>query len=235
MYYYQPTNRTDPTMPTTPTMTSKPKHTINEIRVTGEGILAVQPDKAEVTVGVITESMELVEAQSANSQTTTQVIQALKGINIADKDIQTVDYSIYPLYDYIDGKQTFKGYKVEHRLLVTVRDISKVGLVVDTAVRNGANSISNIRFSVSDSNRLYQQALSMALNSALEKASTIAHTIQVRLVHTPILVKEGTTSQKEPIPFAESPFVKGASTTPIEPGRLEIRATVTAVYNYYVS
>ncbi|MDZ5471041.1 SIMPL domain-containing protein (plasmid) [Bacillus sp. 31A1R] len=233
MYYYQQPYRTVPSMPIAPTMT--PKNTINEIRVTGEGILSVQPDKAEITVGVITENMELVEAQSENSQITTQVIGSLKGLNIAGEDIQTVDYSIFPLYDYIDGKQTFKGYKVEHRLLVTVRDISKVGLVVDTAVRNGANSISNIRFSVTDSNSLYQQALALALNNAFEKASTIANTIQVRLVYTPILVIEGTSPQKEPIPFAESQFVKGASTTPIEPGSLEIKSTVTAVYIYYVS
>lgn len=229
MYYShnQPSYRTVP-----PTVVNGiPKQ--NEIRVTGEGTISVQPDQADITIGVITENIELKVAQSENTQITSNVIQSLTNIGISNENIKTVDYSIYPLYDYIDGKQTFKGYKVEHRLNVTVNDISKVGLVVDTAVDSGANSISNISFSVTNPNIPYQQALALALNHATQKAMTIANTYQVQLRQPPILITEGIQTQLVPVPYTDSPAVKGVATTPIEPGQLEIKANVTVVYAFY--
>lgn len=74
---------------------------------------------------------------------------------------------------------------------MNIDDLSTVGNVVDTAVQNGANYIANVQFTAKSKESYYNQALSMALKNAGEKAKTIANTINVSLFVTPVLVTEG--------------------------------------------
>ncbi|WP_342432263.1 SIMPL domain-containing protein [Neobacillus sp. FSL H8-0543] len=198
--------------------------------VTGEGQIAVQPDTASVNLGVITEDKELIPAQQQNSITGTQLINALVSIGIEKNNIKTFDYRIESDYDYDQGKQIFRGYKVTHILQVNIDDLSTVGNVVDTAVQNGANYIANVQFTAKSKESYYNQALSMALKNAGEKAKTIANTINVSLFVTPVLVTEGGGTVQ---PFeSQQTFVKGVSSTQLEPGQLVIKATVSAEYKY---
>jgi len=203
-----------------------------EIRVTGEGIVNVQPDQAEIIVGIITEDKELLAAQKQNAQLTTAVIEALLQLQIVKEQIQTSDFSIFPQYNFIDGVQTFKNYKVEHRLSVKTSNIDRIGLIVDTAVQSGANSVVGINFKVTERQKYEQQALMLAIYSATQKAITIAHALRVQLLQPPVLIIEGTSAPIIPEPLYSSAMVKGVSTTPIEPGLLEMRANITAVFHY---
>ncbi|UII54810.1 SIMPL domain-containing protein [Cytobacillus spongiae] len=202
------------------------------IKVTGEGRVAVQPDKATITLGVNTEDQNLETAQANNSKHMNDVIRSLESIGINKQNIQTSEYSIYPLYEYKEGEQIFRGYKVNHMITIAISEIDKVGAIVDTAVQNGANSVSQIQFSVSNPNAYYQQALIIALQTAEQKAATIAHSLGVQLVQPPILITEGSQMNGGPIPFEASTQVKGVSTTPIEPGQLEIEASLRVEYPY---
>lgn len=203
------------------------------LKVLGEGTISVQPDSSDIIIGVSTENQELRRAQTENAEKIKNVQEALKSIGILQEQMRTTEYSIYPQYDYVDGKQIFRGYKVDHHLNITVMDLSKVGLVVDTAVANGANTIRNIVFSIADQSASYQNALTLSIQDAITKANTIANGLKVQLIKTPISITEISNIQTSPpIPF-QAYSVKAAATTPIEPGKLEVRASILAVFQYY--
>lgn len=196
----------------------------------GEGSVLVQPDMAQIVLGVETENKVLREAQSENAQKISTIIQALRNIGIQEEHIQTDNFTIFPMYDFLDGKQVFRGYRVEHLLRVTVIDIKKIGLVVDTAVENGANRVSNIIFQISNSAGLYQNALQKAVSDAVQKANTIASQLQIELNPIPIRIIEESKFIEGPVPFSHSQMVK-SSATEIQPGREEIKAVVTATFS----
>lgn len=205
----------------------------NLIKVTGEGIISVKPDTAKIHVGVITENIELSIAQQQNSSTGTKVINSLLSLGIDKRQIQTFEYRIEPIYDYEQGKQIFRGYKVTHILEVNIEDISMTGKVVDTAVQNGANYVANIQFTSKFTESHYNQALTLALNNSIEKAKTIASTLRVSLITVPTLIKEEG-SLIQPFESQQAAFAKGFTSTPIEPGQHKIKANISAEFKYQV-
>lgn len=204
------------------------RHTHNAIKVTGEGSISVAPNRAMITLGVVTENMNLQTAQAENANAMEAIIAALVAIGIPKENIQTTQYQIETQYDYPDGKQVFRGYKVTHLLTITIDQIEKTGLVVDTAVSNGANTVSNIRFSVVHAELYYNQALSLAVRDSYQKAVTIAKTLDVTLSRVPYEVQE-ISHAAEPVP---SP-IAFRTATPIQPGELKIVAAVRAEYAYF--
>lgn len=205
----------------------------NIMRVSGEGKIAGQPNRAIVTLGVSTEDQVLQKAQENNAKTIASIKNALNGIGILDKQIQTADFSIFPQYDFVDGKQIFRGYKVEHLLNITVDQIENTGLAVDTAVDSGANIVRGINFEVNNAAVMYQQALTLAVADAYKKAETIAASMNVQLIRTPIAVMEGALDFERPVPFQPSALVKSAESTPIQPGTVEVESHITAEFMYY--
>lgn len=205
----------------------------NVIKVTGEGEIAVQPDSASVNLGVITEDKELIAAQQQNSKLTTNVINSLLSLSINQTDIQTFDYRIESDYDYIEGKQVFRGYKVTHILKVKIKELSKIGTVVDQAVQNGVNYVSNVEFTSRNKDSYYQQALALALNKAIEKAKTIAGALKVTLVPVPILVIEGGNAV-QPLHYQPEMLVKAVSSAQFEPGQIQVKANILAEFRYYL-
>lgn len=204
----------------------------NIIKVKGEGEIAVQPDTASVNLGVVTESKELIRAQQQNTSVGNKVIDSLIALGIDRNQIQTFDYRIEPIYDYEEGKQIFRGYKITHILQVKIDNLSIIGNVVDTAVQNGANYVANVQFTTRYKDAYYQQALVRALNNASSKAKTIANSLRVTLNPTPLLVIEG---GDIPHPFESQSiaFAKGVSSTQLQPGQLIIKASVAADFNYH--
>lgn len=202
----------------------------NVIRVTGEGKVSIQPNRAEVTLGVTTEDKELQKAQQDNANIISNVKNELNALGIPDESIRSVNYSVYPQYDFLEGKKIFRGYRVEHLLLVTIDNIDKVGLVVDTAVQNGANIVSGITFTNSDIHQYELQALSLAVFQAYEKAEAITRTIRAQLINTPIFIVENFRQQGRPIPLQATTLLNSETTTPIQPGLIEVTIEVTAEF-----
>jgi len=206
-------------------------HKDHLIKVSGEGEMAVQPDSASVNLGIIAESKQLITAQQQNSLEVTKVIDSLISLGINKNQIQTFDYRIEPDYDYDQGKQIFRGYKITHILKVKIEDLSIIGNVVDTAVQNGVNYVSNVQFTAKNKESFYKQVLVLAVNNAIEKAKTIAGTINVTLLTTPILVVEGG-STVQPVFNPPGAFVKGIASTQLEPGQIIIKAEVMAEFKF---
>lgn len=204
----------------------------NTIRVTGKGTVEVKPSKAETIFGVSAESSSLAEAQAEAAQTISRIQDALIRIGLPEESIQTSNYSVFPQYDFQDGKQIFRGYKAEHLLRVIVSPVEAAGRVLDTAAENGANIISSVRL-LADESKPQKQALSLAVIDAYEKASVIAKTLHVQLVKTPAAVTEGIIAPGQPIQGEAGMFVKSAAAgTSIEPGTMEVTAYVTADFVY---
>lgn len=202
--------------------------------VEGEGRVITKPDQAKVNIGVSTENPNVKLAQQENTRISNQMIAALKRAGISENDIKTVTYSVFPRYDYIEGKSILRGYEIEHLFEITIRDLTKTGLIYDAAIQNGANRSGTIQFLVSNPERYYQEALSKAVIDAGKKAAVLAQTIGAFLHPIPIKIIERNIGQGSvPRPYAFQ--VAGVSTEgppPIQEGRFTITANVTAVFSY---
>lgn len=204
------------------------------ITVEGKGNVIVKPDQAKMTIGIVTENQQLLIAQQENTSVSNRVINALKQLGIEEGSIKTTLYNIQPQYDYIEGKSVFKGYQVDHQLEVTIKDITKVGAILDAAFKNGANRGGNVQFVVSNTEEYYREALKRAVNNARVKAEAISQTIGASLRSVPIKVIEKVIQPPERYPvFSYKLAAESAQETPpIQKGEFTIDAFVTVVYEY---
>ncbi|RWR13533.1 SIMPL domain-containing protein [Siminovitchia fortis] len=208
------------------TAKSKPKI----IKVAGEGKISIEPDIAEIRLGVSTENSALAKAQEENARAISDIKKALTTAGIPENEIKTADYSIHPQYDYVEGRQVFKNYRVEHMLLIKVAEINRAGAIVDTAVRNGANVVSGVTFETSRYEEFYRQALSLAVLDARRKAETIAETLNVLLSKVPLSIVEITDGKM--IPYQTKTFAVSEASTSFHPGTLAIISRVHAEFTY---
>lgn len=201
----------------------------NCLKVSGEGSISVSPNQANITLGAITEHENLQHAQKENTSIMTNIIDAILKMNVPKENIQTVIYRIDPQYDYVDGRQIFRGFRVNHQLQIKIDDLDFVGVIIDAAVAQGANTISNIEFSVDQPGFYYNEALKIALQNTYQKALTITSQIRANLNPVPVQIDEVSQIPTPPIPFTTLATVEA---TPIQPGEIKISATIVATYNY---
>ena len=199
-----------------------------EMNINGRGVLMVSPDIALVNMGVITENKNLKAAQDENSTVVSNVIKELIKQGIPSKDIQTIDYNIEEQYDNIEGKQIFRSYRIRNTFRITVRDIKRVGEIIDSAVAKGANLASGVSFQVANPDKYYNTALEKALEQAVYKAQVIKNASRILLNTTPIRITEESTNY---LPVYDSMSLKSAA-TPINPGEIQISASIRAVFQY---
>ncbi|MED4452220.1 SIMPL domain-containing protein [Metabacillus fastidiosus] len=201
------------------------------MRVEGTARIKIMPDLAIINVGIMTENEQVNAAQQENAVRSNQVIQTLKNAGISDNDIQTISYTVQPKYDYVEGASVFKGYRVEHILEVTIRDIQKIGEVYDAAVSSGANVISSLQFKLSNEDVYYKKALQLALENAKEKAKALGQQMGTAVLPIPINIKE----EGSPVPFqakAATFMAQEQAATPIQRREVEIEAKVAATFQY---
>ena len=202
----------------------------SRLKVFGKGSINVKPDAAEVGIGVITENIQLEAAQEENAKITTEVINSIKAIGVLPKYIQTHNYNIRPTYDYIEGKQVFRGYEVSNNLKILIRNIDLVGEIIDIAVKNGANTVSGVSLIVSDKTKYYYEALRLAVVDSQKKASAMANELNVNLNIIPIQIIEQDKGNISPITGITFKYESG--TTPIEAGENKITADIESIFIY---
>jgi uncharacterized protein len=200
------------------------------MKVNGKGSIKIRPDIVSATLGVVTEDKQLQNAQRLNAEIMNRVINTIKSFGIEDNQIQTVSYNINAVYDYSDGKEVFRGYRVSNIVKVIVRNVGKIGEIIDAAVAAGANHVGNIEFTTSDPAKYYRRALMMAIKDAVEKAEIIGETLGVAVNKTPVNIKEETQGYEPMVQRAE--FKALGVSTPIEAGQIEVSASVEAQFIY---
>jgi uncharacterized protein len=194
------------------------------ITVTGVGTITSVPDKASFTIGVQTQGMTAREALAANSEQMRRVIEAVKAAGVAKSDIKTQDVSVSA--NYADEGR-IDGYSARNSVLVTVRNLSKAGPILDAASNAGANEVYGPMLSRSDEDDLQAKALRGAVEDARTKAEVLAEAAGVQLGRVTALT-EG--SSGGPQPYYDGAVLAKSSEAPIEPGTQDTQATVTVTF-----
>jgi uncharacterized protein len=151
--------------------------------VSGEGSITVPPAYARIRCGVTTRAKTAEEATGANSKLMAAVTSALLESGVAQKDIQTLRFSLQPVYatQAPNTETKLSGYSVSNQVGVTIRQIAKVGEILDRLVAAGATDVGNVAFLVSDPSKVMDQAREAAMADALRKAQLYARASGVSL------------------------------------------------------
>lgn len=206
--------------------------TKNNISVSGKGEIYAKPDLALVTFSVRNEAKQVPEAIKENSEKMNKVISSLKQQGIAEKDLKTTSFNIYPRYEYRkDGtgiyprnKRVLVAYEVTQSLQVKIRDLSKVGKIIQGATDNGANQIGNLQFTIDKQDELKAKAREMAIKQAKSKAKQIASQLGVHLVRVTNF------SENSSVPPYYRHIEAKELTPQIETGENKIESNVTITY-----
>ena len=205
------------------------------LSVNGQGVVSVTPDIAHINIGVETENKDASIAQSENAKMMTRVKNAILKEGVKEDDMQTMNYSIYKTSNYFNDRDPEDVYRATNTLKVTVRDLDKLGDLIDVASKSGANQINSIRFTVEDEEKYYQEALVLAMNNAKGKADAILGSMNKK-AGTPVKISEssfggGLYRETGAIAFSAKADMNNYS-TPIQAGDIEVSANVNVEYDY---
>jgi hypothetical protein len=203
------------------------------LSVSGNGQAHLAPDIAYIYIGVHTEKLTAAEAVAENTTQTQTLIEAIRDFGIDANDIRTSNFSIWPMdqFDPLSGRPTGeKVYAVDNTVYVTVRDLEKLGDLLDTAVQAGANTVNSVQFDVADRDAALKQARVDAIKNAEEQAKELAEAAGLSL------------GEVQSISFVDNqfPFQDGkgggggaaveAAAVPIQPGQLTFMVSVNMTY-----
>ena len=204
---------------------------VTRVMVAGDSIVQAQPDTAILTISVVTQARNALDAQQQNATKTDAVVRALKAAAGAGAEIKTSGYSLQPQRVYKENQPpTISGYEARNTVTVTTGDLNKVGAIIDAAAEAGSNEVSGISFTLRQDRPARDRALSEATREAVSKAQVIAQSLGGRVVRI-IEVQEEGFQQRPPVPVyqAETFAVKRDAATPIEVGSLDISSRVQLI------
>ena len=217
--------------PTTINQAAQPP--LRTVSVSGAGTAYLVPDIAYIYVGVHTEKPSASDAVTENNEQTQKMIEALRDFGIDAKDIRTTNFSIWPQerYDPLTGTPTGeKTYVVDNTVYVTVRDLDKLGDLLDTVVAAGANTVNSIQFDVADKDEALKDARAEAVKDAAEKAKELADAAGVQLGEVQTIGFYDNVSY----PVFEGKGGGGGdvaqAAVPIQPGQLTFTVNVNVTY-----
>ena len=198
------------------------------IIMSGHGETHGQPDTALLSAGVSVDAPTAAAALADANKNMQAILAALKKLGVADKDIQTRNFSVQPQYANGNGQAPrVTGYQVTNQVQVRLEDIGKLGPALDALVTAGANQINGVNFSIHDPAGLLADARAQAVADARAKAETFAKAAGVTL--GPILsINENGNGGPRPVVFA-APMAKMAS-VPVALGEETINADVTIAW-----
>ncbi|MFH1643414.1 MAG: SIMPL domain-containing protein [Patescibacteria group bacterium] len=164
----------------------------NTISVSGIGEIYAKPDLALTSFSVVTEGKTVDEALTANTEKMNTVIENIKNLGVEEKDLKTTNFNIDPQYEWETDfsslvwprpeKRVLAGYKVTQSLQVKIRDLTKVGEIIQTATDAGSNQVGNLQFTIDNEDELKIQARELAIKNAKIKAEELSSQLGVRLV-----------------------------------------------------
>jgi len=198
--------------------------------VSGEGKVTAKPDVASVTAGIQVQAPSVKSAQDQINSVINKVSQAIKQTGVDSKDIQTINYSVYPTYDYGGGSQRITGYTASTNLSIKVRNLDNVNSVIDAATNNGANQVSGVSFEIDDKTKLENEARQKAVDAAKKKAEQAAQIAGFKLGR---IINYSENFQGLIRPVMQAAVVdkaSGGTATDIEPGSTEVTINVTLSY-----
>lgn len=225
------------------------------ISVNGDAHIFAAPDIAIMDFSVKSEAKTVADAIKDNTLKMNAITDAVKKLGVDAKDLQTTNYNISPRYEYVkvltpntlnlpaentqipeyeyipNGKQVLAGYDVTSTLTIKMRDLAKIGDIIQVATNAGANEAGSLQFTIENSDNLQEQARKQAIDKAKTQAQILANQLGVKLVRIvnfsengqPIIYRNTAASMKYAAELA-------APAPTIETGQNEITSSVTITY-----
>lgn len=190
------------------------------------------PDVATISTGVITQAADANAAMRANAEQMAKVVAAIKAAGIAERDVQTSGISIHPQYRYAENQPpAITGYQASNTVSLKIRDIAKLGKVLDTLVAQGANQINGPSFEVDKPDEAYDEARIGALKKAQARAETYARAMGLR-VRRVVSISEGGGFQP-PVPMMRMQAMDtmaAKAETSVSPGESTLAVSLDVVF-----
>ncbi|MEM5473871.1 SIMPL domain-containing protein [Hoeflea sp. AS60] len=207
------------------------------ISVSGEGVAAIAPDMAVISLTVLREAETARAALDANNEAMTDVLAAMKAEGIAERDLQTGAFSVQPRWVYPNNKdgQTEEpkivGYTVNNTLTVRIRDLSRLGAILDTSVSLGVNQGGDVVFTNDDQDTIRESARLDAIEKAKAKAKAMTEALGVTLGRITQVSENSYSAPPVPMMRAEMAMsAKSADSVPMASGENEYRVTVSVTW-----
>jgi uncharacterized protein len=206
---------------------------VRTLRVEGKGEARAEPDEAWIELAVETQGSTAKAAGEDNARKMERVIAAMTGAGIPRKEMDTRNYSVYPEYTQPNPslEPKLRGYRANNTLSVHVRELPRLGDLIDRALAAGANRVDGVRFRLSKEDAVKAEALRQAVERARRTAEVLAGALGVRL--GPVLDASTVTEPPQFYPARMAMMEAGgksASTTPILPEEQTVTAQVTLIY-----
>ena len=217
-----------------PVATPTPGQSPRIVSVYGTATVHVAPNLATITIAVVTQNKDALQAQQENAKRSTDVIKAVKGVSDPSLEVSTGGYAITVQHPIEGNVRTTEitGYEVTNDISVKLRDLNKVGEMLDQATLAGANSVNQVSFGLENNETIRREALSAATADAVARVQAIARglntndTSPVRFrtidVSEPGLEYTPRRATDQPI----RTFAAPVASTPIEAGQMDVTATV---------
>ena len=213
---------------------TKPREAV--ISVTGDGESAVAPDMAVVNLAVVKQAKTAREALDENNKAMNDVLTALKGGGIAERDLQTSGFSIQPQYSYpqsTDGQQQqpqLIGYQTTNSVTVRLRDLAKLGAVIDQSVTLGINQGGDIQFTNDKPETAIEEARKNAVANAVKKAKTLSEAAGVKLGRIVEINENVPRAMPQPV-YRATMMKEGAdASVPVQGGENNYNVSVTVTF-----
>ena len=209
---------------------TEPTKTTGTIVVSGTGRVAVEPDIAELRLGVSIARPTVEAARAAAAEAMNAILSAVLAAAVERRDVRTTLLAVQPRYDYRDGKApVLTGYDLNNVVEISVRDLSTLGPVIDGALTAGATSLDGLTFRVDDPRPAERAARIAAVAEARARADVLAEAAGVAISGVTDIV-EGGPPPSWPRPKAARMELAADAGTPVEAGTTEVSVTVTVTY-----
>ncbi|MBB2675124.1 UNVERIFIED_ORG: hypothetical protein GGE44_004717 [Rhizobium esperanzae] len=212
---------------------AKPREAV--ISVTGDGESPMAPDMAIVTLSVVKQAKTAREALDENNKAMKDVLDSLKSGGIAERDLQTSGFSIQPQYNYpqpVDGQQQqpqLIGYQTINAVTVRLRDLAKLGQVIDQSVTLGINQGGDIQFTNDKPEAALEEARKNAVAEAVKKAKTLSEAAGVKLGR----IIEINENEPRPLPqpaYRATMMKEADAAVPVQGGETTYHVSVTVTF-----
>jgi uncharacterized protein YggE len=202
------------------------------VELTVNESVEAEPDIVTVSAGVSTQARTAVEAMRLNAAEMTKVIDRIKALGIAERDIQTTGISLGAMYDYNQQtqRQVFRGYQASNRVSVKLRQIDRTGEVLDALVASGATDLNGPDWSIDDDTAARAQARRKAMETA--RAQALEYARGAGYADIRLLEVSETIASQPPMPFLRQIRAEAAAvqSTPVQPGMVQTGVTVRVTY-----
>jgi uncharacterized protein YggE len=190
------------------------------------------PDVATISAGVVTQAADANAAMRANATQMDKVMAAIRAAGIAERDIQTSGVNLNPQYKYVDNQApAITGYQASNTVNLKVRDIARLGKVLDALVASGANQVNGPSFEIDQPEAAYDEARRGALEKAQARAAMYAKTLGLRVRRIVSISEGGGFQPPRPMPMmAMAARGKAEADTAVSPGETTLTANLDVVF-----